>query len=66
MLSNNFAPCKIVLNKYNIVFSMQFVSYCQAGQAGALVTVCCVLLTVQVGTELKTPQVLTGKRKWPD
>jgi len=66
MLSNNFAICKIILNKYNIVFNVQFLSYCQAGQAGALVTIWCQLLTLQVGTVLKTPQMLTGKRKWPD
>jgi len=45
---------------------MQFVSYCEAGLTGALVKVWCPLLTVQVGTELKTPQMLTGKRKWRD
>jgi len=66
MLSNNFALCKIIPNKYNSVFSMQFVSYCEAGQTGALVEVWCQLLTVQVGTELKTPQMMTGKRKWRD
>jgi hypothetical protein len=65
MLSNNFALCKIVLNKYTIVLSVQFVSYCQAEHAGALVTVWCQLLTLQVGTELRTPQMLSGKRKWP-
>jgi len=27
MLSDNFALCKTILNKHNIVFSMQFVSY---------------------------------------
>jgi hypothetical protein len=35
-----------------------------AGQAGALVIVWCQLLTVQVGTEFKTQQSLTGKRQW--
>ena len=63
MLRNKFGVCKIMLN---IVFSMQFVSYCPAGQAGASVAVCCQLLTVQAGTELKTPQMLNGKRKWCD
>jgi hypothetical protein len=100
MLSNNSALCKTILNKYNIVFSMHFFSYCHrfhvrmlktfehkvfhylvfanlplsdaalqyriAGQAGALLTLWCQLLTLQVGVEIKTPQTLTGKRKWCD
>jgi hypothetical protein len=37
-----------------------------AGQAATSGTVWCQLLTVWVGTELKTPQTLTGKRKWRD
>ena len=63
MLSNNFALCKNTLNKYTTVFSTQYVSYCQPW---ASLSVWCQLLTAQVETELKTPQMLTGKREWCD